>query len=360
MAGACYFLLLTLQYPPQIMATRNIVVVGASLGGFEAFKKLVADLPADLGASIFMVWHMSPHVEGILPRVLGQVAKLPVANAEHGELILPNRIYVAPPDHHLLVDRTHVHVTRGPRENRFRPAIDPLFRSAAYAFGNRVIGVIMTGALDDGTAGMWSIKRCGGIAIAQDPDDADVPSMPKNAIREVAIDYIVPVSEMGALLVRLCGETVEESPDLEAGELDKMAAEVRVATDRNVSDVNIPQYGEVSWLSCPECQGVLTMLKDGQLLRYRCHTGHAYSPEALLEAISEKIENNLFAALRGVDEHVMLLNHVGDHFAEANHRKEAASYFRKAREAEQRVALIREAIRASEDREVIRISEERL
>lgn len=342
------------------MATRNIIVIGASLGGFEAFKKLVADLPADIGASIFLVWHMSPHVEGILPRVLADIAELPVAHAMHGEPILPNRIYVAPPDHHLLVDRTHVHVTRGPRENRFRPAIDPLFRSAAYAFGNRVIGVILTGALDDGTAGLWSIKRCGGIAIAQDPKDADVPSMPKNAIREVAIDYIVPLSEMPALLVRLCGETVGSGPELEAGELDQMGAEVRVASDENTFDVDIPQYGEMSKLSCPECQGVLTLLKDGEFSRYRCHTGHAFSPEALMEAISEKIENYLFAALRGVDEQVILLNHMGDHFAEANHRKEAAACFRKAREAEQRVALIRDAIRASEDRELIRASEERL
>lgn len=342
------------------MATRNIIVVGASLGGVEAFKTLVTGLPADIGASIFLVWHMSPHVDGVLPRVLGEVSALPVGHAEHGELILPNRIYVARPDHHLLVDSTHVHVTRGPRENRFRPAIDPLFRSAAYAFGNRVIGVILTGALDDGTAGLWSIKRCGGIAIAQDPDDADIPSMPKNAIREVAIDYIVPVSEMGALLVRLCGETVGRSPELEAGEREKMGAEVRVASDEDTFDVDIPQYGEMSKLSCPECQGVLTLLKDGDISRYRCHTGHAFSPEALLEAISEKIENNLFAALRGVDEHVILLNHMGDHFAEANRRKEAASYFRKAREAGLRVASIRQAIRASEDREVIRTSEERL
>ncbi len=342
------------------MATRNIIVIGASLGGFEAFKKLVAGLPADIGASIFLVWHMSPHVEGILPRVLAELTVLPVAHAEHGEPILPNRIYVARPDHHLLVDGTHVHVTRGPRENRFRPAVDPLFRSAAYAFGNRVIGVVLTGALDDGTAGLWSIKRCGGIAVAQDPGDADVPSMPENAIREVAIDYIVPVSEMAALLTRLCAETVDQSPDIEDGERSKMGAEVRVASDENTFDVNIPQYGEMSKLACPECQGVLTLLKDGALSRYRCHTGHAFSPEALLEAISEKIENNLFAALRGVDEHVMLLNHMGDHFAEANHRKEAARYFRKAREAEQRVALIREAIRASDDREVVRTSSERL
>lgn len=346
--------------PQKVMAKRNIVVIGASVGGLEAFKKLVSGLPADIGASIFLVWHVSPNAEGVLPGVLGELTDLTVVHADHGDLIRPNRIYVARPDHHLLVDDRHVHVTRGPKENRFRPAIDPLFRSAAYAFGSRVIGIVLSGALDDGTAGLWSIKRCGGIAIAQDPDDAEMPSMPKNAIREVAIDYIVPVSEMAALLVKLCNETVETGTRLDKEELGQLEAEVRVAADQNRLDINIPQYGEMSKLSCPECQGVLTLLKDGPLSRYRCHTGHAFSPETLLEAIAEKIESNLFAALRGVDEHVILLNHMGDHFAEANYRADAARYFRKAREAEQRVALIRNAIRASADIEVIRTSEERL
>lgn len=342
------------------MAKKDIVVVGASMGGVEAFKTLVAGLPADFQASIFLVWHMPAHVEGLLPRLLSEVTSIPVAHAEDGERIEPNRIYVARPDHHLLVDNSRVHLTRGPKENRFRPAIDPLFRSAAYAFGTRVVGVVLSGALDDGTAGLWSIKRCGGTALVQDPADAAMPSMPKNAIREVPIDYIVPVSEMPALLTTLCAEPAGESPQLTPREEELLSAEIRVATGQRSFDAYMPPFGDLSTLTCPDCQGVLMQLKDGPFSRYRCHTGHAFTSEALLEAITEKIETNLFAALRGVEEHAMLLNHMGDHFAELNRKKEAAQYFQKAREAMGRVANIREAIRSSDDQEVIRTSAERL
>ncbi len=160
------------------MNTRNIIVIGASAGGFEALKKLVAGLPTDFSASIFVVWHMSPDVRGVLPQVLNRSKTVFAANAADGEAIEPNRIYVAPPDRHLLVERGIVRVKRGPKENRFRPAVDPLFRSAAYAYGTRVIGVVLSGALDDGTAGLWTIKQRGGLAVVQDPFDAEVPSMP--------------------------------------------------------------------------------------------------------------------------------------------------------------------------------------
>ncbi len=188
---------------------QKIIVIGASAGGFEAFKTIVKDLPANLNASIFIVWHMSPDVRGILPQVLNRVNSIYAAHAYDKEEIKPNRIYVAPPDYHLLVEEGRVRVTHGPKENRFRPAVDPLFRSAAYAYGNRVIGVILTGALDDGTAGLWTVKNYGGIAIVQDPLDAEVPSMPANAIREVEVDYSVPVNELAALLVRLSKEKLK-------------------------------------------------------------------------------------------------------------------------------------------------------
>ena len=193
------------------METRNIIVVGASAGGFQAIKTLVADLPSDLQASLFIVWHMSPDVRGIMPQVLNRLETIPAEHAIDKEPIMPNRIYIATPNFHLLVERGRVRVTKGPKENRFRPAVDPLFRSAAYAYGSRVIGVILTGALDDGTSGLWTIKHLGGRAVVQDPNDAEVPSMPENAIREVDVDYIVPVSEMADLLVRLSQEQSETS-----------------------------------------------------------------------------------------------------------------------------------------------------
>ena len=188
---------------------QKIIVIGASAGGFEAFKTIVKDLPADLNASIFIVWHMAPDIRGILPQVLNRFNTLYAAHAFDKEKIQRGRIYIAPPDHHLIIEEGRVRITRGPKENRFRPAVDPLFRSAAYVYGNRVIGVILSGSLDDGTAGLWAVKHYGGIAIVQDPLDAEVPSMPANAMREVMVDYSVPVSELAGLLTRLSKQKLQ-------------------------------------------------------------------------------------------------------------------------------------------------------
>ena len=326
------------------MEKRNIIVIGASAGGFEAIKKIVADLPPDLDAAIFIVWHMAPSARGILPQVLGRITPIPVAHAYDGEPIVTNRIYIAPPDRHMLLEKGHIRITRGPKENRFRPAVDPLFRSAAYVYGNRVIGVILSGALDDGTAGLWAVKNCGGMALIQDPHDAEVPSMPENAIREVDADYILPLAEVGSMLVRLSGEKLPEKIPVAMEENEKTRAEIRIAAEENALRINILQYGKLSPFTCPECQGVLTLLKDGTLGRFRCHTGHAYSADTLLAAVTEKIEDTLYGVIRGMDESIILLNHLGDHFAEANHPKLAASYFKKAQEAQQRSDLVRKAV----------------
>nr|WP_295926744.1 chemotaxis protein CheB [uncultured Dyadobacter sp.] len=326
------------------MEKQNIIVMGASAGGFDAIKQLIADLPPDLDAAIFVTWHMAPTLEGVLPRVLNQVNSIPAAHARDGEPIVMNRIYVAPPDHHLLLERGHVRVTRGPKENRFRPAVDPLFRSAAYAYRNRVIGVVLSGALDDGTAGLWTIKYRGGMAIAQHPRDAEVGSMPESAIREVAVDHIVPLAEMGSLLTQLVGKPAGKKIGATMQEDQKTKAEIRIAAGDDTVGINIIEYGQFSPYSCPECHGVLTLLKDGNISRFRCHTGHAYSAEGLLTAITEKIEDSLYNAVRGVDESMMLLNHMGDHFAEANHTGLAAQYFQHAQRASQRLELVRQAL----------------
>ncbi len=330
------------------MKTRNIIVIGASAGGFEALKKLVAGLPPDLQASLFIVWHMSPDIRGVLPQVLNRAGKINAAHAYDGERVAPNRIYVAPPDRHLLIEEGRVRVTRGPKENRFRPAVDPLFRSAAYAYGKRVIGVILSGALDDGTAGLWTIKHRGGLAIVQDPLDAEVPSMPENAMREVEIDYSVPVSEMADLLVRLSQEEVPESPEVNMEDDKKTEIEIRIAAEANALESGIMKFGELTPYTCPDCHGVLSSFKDGDLMRFRCHTGHAYSADSLLTTVTENIEDSLYSAIRGVEESIMLLNHIGDHYAEINQTKLAALYFKKAQEAEQRVQMVRQAVLSHE------------
>lgn len=193
------------------MPGKEIVVVGASAGGLEAMKELVGKLPRNFPASVFIVWHTAPDAPGVLPKILAAAGgELPVANARNCEQIQPGRIYVAPPDHHLLIERGFVLLSRGPKENRFRPAVDPLFRSAAQAYGPRVAGVILSGGLDDGTAGLLAVKQQGGTAIVQDPAEALYPSMPQSAMKHVAVDYCLPAAAIASLLVRLTS-TPEEA-----------------------------------------------------------------------------------------------------------------------------------------------------
>ena len=340
-------------YPEELKVSNNgnlagdqrIIVIGASAGGFEAFKKIIQGLPEDFDASIFIVWHMSPDIRGVLPQVLNRLNKIAAAHAYNNEEIKPNRIYVAPPDHHMLVENGKVLITHGPKENRFRPAVDPLFRSAAYAYGNRVIGVILSGALDDGTAGLWTVKHYGGVAIVQDPMDAEVASMPENAMRQVKIDYCVGVSELPQLLVRLSKEPLTENAVVMNDEQTKK--EIEIAAEKSAMKNGDLQFKELTPFTCPECHGVLSRLHNDNIVRYRCHTGHAYSTDALM-ASTEKIEDSLYSAIRGMDESIILLNHLGDHYSEANQPKLAALYFKKAKEAHERSQPIRKAALAHE------------
>lgn len=328
------------------MEKRNIIVIGGSTGGFEAFKKIVQDLPPDLDASIFIVWHMSANIRGILPDVLNKLNTIQASNALDQEPILSNHIYVAPPDHHLLIEDGRIRVTRGPKENRFRPAVDPLFRSAAYAYGSRVIGVVLTGGLDDGTAGLWRIKHSGGLTVVQDPADAEVASMPENALREVDVDYCVPVSEIGVLLTGLCAQEITENTEIMKDEKTKI--EINIAAEENALRQGSLDIGVLSPYTCPECHGVLSKIMDGTLVRFRCHTGHAYSADTLMASVTEKIEDSLYSAIRSMDESILLMNHIGDHYAEANLPKLASIYFRKAKEAGDRSDLVRKAVHTHE------------
>lgn len=269
-------------------------------------------------------------------------------NAADNDPIVFNRIYIAPPDHHLILENGYVRVTRGPKENRFRPAVDPLFRSAAYIYGSRVIGVVLTGSLDDGTAGLWTIKHRGGIAVVQSPDDAEVPSMPENALKAVETAYCVPLSEMAALLSRLSSENAEEFQSSDMEENEKTRFELQIAKQEPANGKSVMDIGKLSPYACPECHGVLSRIEEGAVMRYRCHTGHAYSADSLLAAITEKIEDTLWSAVRGVDESIILLNAMGDHYAARNQPKLAGAYFKKASEAATRAVKVKEAITAHE------------
>ncbi len=326
------------------MALRNIIVIGASAGGFEALKKLVKGLPKDLAAAVFVVWHLPANAHGVLPSVLEKAGVLPAAHGVDGEEIMPGRIYVAPPDHHLLIEENRVRVTKGPKENRFRPAVDTLFRSAAYSCGTRVIGVILSGALDDGTAGLWTIKHRGGTAIVQEPSDAEFPSMPEAALRQVDVDYCVPVSEMPDLLIRLTGEQISEEREIGMDENKKTGIEVRIAAAESAFEVGVMSLGDISPFTCPDCHGVLIKIKDGKINRFRCHTGHAFSADTLLANITERIEDSMWSAMREMEESIMLLREMSRNFAESNHEQMAELFLQKAAEAENRVKLIRKVV----------------
>jgi two-component system chemotaxis response regulator CheB len=331
------------------MARKDIVVIGASAGGMEALQKLAARLPAGLPASVFVVWHLSPGVKSMLPSVLERAGALKALHPADGDRIEQGRIYVAPSDHHMLLEKGYIRITKGPKENRFRPAVDPLFRSAAYVYGPRAIGVVLTGALDDGTAGLWTIKLRGGTAIVQEPADALFRSMPLNALEYTAADHRLPVDEIGPLIGRLVREEAGPEPDIAADETEKTHREIKIAEGADAMEENVMRFGELSPFTCPECRGVLTMLQEGRIVRFRCHTGHALSASTLLHDTGEIIEQKLWDGVRALDETVMLLNKLGEGFARAGDTRAAEQCFDKARDAHERAQSIRELTKHNEE-----------
>jgi two-component system, chemotaxis family, protein-glutamate methylesterase/glutaminase len=283
---------------------RNVIVVGTSAGGLEALDRLVGALPTDLPASIFIVQHLAPQNSGepLLRRLSRHKAFQPTL-AEDGERFTPGRIYIAPPDNHLLVKKTKMLVTKGARENRHRPAIDPLFRSAAVAHGAHVIGVVLTGLLDDGTAGLIAIKRCGGMTVVQDPKDAAYSGMPRSALDNANVDFCVSLAEMGPLLTKLVSQRHGKSRAVPSDIRTEAVIAERVLSD--VSQVN--GLGDQVPYNCPGCGGVLWEMHTPGEKRYRCHTGHSYTGPTLLASQAEKIEEMLWISLRMFEERKNLL-----------------------------------------------------
>lgn len=271
---------------------RDIVVIGASAGGLQALQQLLADLPGDLTASIFIVLHIG--AASHLSEILDRMTALPVLQARSGDEIEAGRVYVAVPGVHLLLHDHHILLRRGPRENLARPAIDPLFRSAACTFGARVIGVVLSGSLNDGTAGLRAIKRCGGLAVVQDPRDAAFPDMPLSALQHVEVDHMAPARALGALLTRLTRETAGETPPIPL----EIRLETAIAAQELSGMDAENQLGKLSRFTCPECHGMLWEIDEGSLLRYRCHVGHAYTAAAMLHAQTTSAEEMLWSLMR--------------------------------------------------------------
>ncbi|WBA44081.1 chemotaxis protein CheB [Hymenobacter canadensis] len=323
---------------------RDIVVIGASAGGVSALLALVKTLPADFPAPIFVVQHLAPDSPSILPQLLGFVSALRVKHPQDGETVEAGVIYVAPPDHHLLLEDDRVLVARGPKENRFRPSIDALFRSAAYTYGPRVIGVVLTGYLDDGTSGLWSVQRMGGLTIVQDPLDAEQPSMPTNALEFVQADHLVPLAGLGALLARLTTEASPAKPRLPADQLELLKIELTIAKQGGGFELGIIDKGQLTPFTCPDCHGALTQLIEGKLIRYRCHTGHAYTVSALLSEVTESVESLLYQSMRGLEETKMLLQNIAGQFADNEQPEVAALFLRKADETGRQARVVHQSI----------------
>ena len=324
------------------MSKRNIVVIGASAGGVYALKELITALPADLPASIFVVLHVSANEPSYLPEILSHAGQLPALHPVDGEAIQPGHVYIAPPDHHLLVEHDRILVSKGPKENRFRPSIDALFRSAAYTYGPQVIGVVLTGMLDDGTSGMWSIKRLGGVSVIQDPQEAPYPSMPQSVAQHVAVDYNVSIAQLADLLGELVQQEVGNKPSLSNQEENRMEKEVQVTKEDQALERDVFSLGEVSTLTCPECHGVLVSIQEGTLTRYRCHTGHGFTAKSLLSGVTQTVEDSLWNAIRALEEIVMLLQQASTGLESASPSGE--TYQSQIKQAQDQLALLRSMV----------------
>jgi two-component system chemotaxis response regulator CheB len=317
------------------------ITIGASAGGLEPLRDVVSQLPADFPAPVFVVMHVLATHFSYLPDILSKAGPLPSSHPKDNTRIEAGHIYVAPPDHHLLIDDGFVAVKRGPKENGFRPSVDALFRSAAYSYGPGAIGIVLSGALNDGASGLWSIKRLGGIAIVQEPYEAQYPSMPRSALEYVDADYKVHAKEIGPLLSQLtqeqpieqeiAGNSMEE-------DLRRMAIETQIAAGVNLPEKTILELGHLSPFTCPECRGSLVRITEGNLFRFRCHTGHGFSAEALWEGLMETVNDLVWQATRGFQEASMLLEHIGRHMQENGGSADAERFLAKARDLNQQAS----------------------
>ena len=315
---------------------RDVVVIGGSAGALETLRLILARLPADLPASIFVTIHIPSDFPSYLPEILSSAGPLKTIHPSDKDPIKKGTIYVAPADYHLLVEKGCVRISRGPRENRHRPAIDPLFRSAARSYGNRVIGVILSGQLDDGSSGLMAVKMRGGLTIVQSPDEALSPEMPNNAIAYAKPDQILRAEEIAAFLTQAVTEPLRTKNQMQEVPLPNgIEDEAREANLEEESPKK--KLGNPSEFACPECHGVLWELDEGGHLRFRCRVGHAYTADALRVAMSEGCEDALWAAMRALEEKAALLRRMAPRSGE----KLAKKYLEEAHGYDKHVETIR-------------------
>ena len=327
------------------MANRDLLAVGTSAGGFEALRFLASRFPRDLQAAVLITFHLSSHFRSELDIILSRSGPLPATFARDGEHLEKSRIYIAPPRYHLLVDGGTLSLGAGPRENHARPAIDPMLRSIAACCGFRAIGVVLTGALYDGASGLWALKECGGITVVQDPADAAFPEMPTSALSRSVPDHVVTLEDLPALLHRLIELPAGKPKPLP----DTLHYEIEVAKNGYSSMNEMDRIGQRSVLSCPDCGGVMWEMEEDELIRYRCHTGHAYTAELMSVALDEDLRRALGTALRALEERGALMKRLHQQAISRGHHHSAHDWEQKVREFEQKEQTIRAAIGRMEE-----------
>ena len=314
------------QIHEHVDGRRDLVVIGASAGGVEALTSVVRGLPADLRAAICIVLHIAPSSPSMLAHILGRAGPLPCRPAHDGDRLREGVVLVAPPDHHLVIEDSHVRLTVGPRENGHRPAIDVLFRSAARALDSRVVGVVLSGTRDDGAAGLAVIKAAGGAAIVQDPRDAMYGDMPASAIANVTVDAIVPAALVASTIAAMV-KGDDPPPEARAGDPDPD-----------------PPEGERVVAVCPECGGVLTERAEAGVLQWQCRVGHRYSPETLIDAQAEDVEGALWAAVRALADRAALLERMAQHAEQRGQARSARRFRRQCETASEQAEVVRQAL----------------
>jgi len=328
----------------------SLIAIGASAGGVEALVELARGLPASIPAAICVVVHFPVDATSHLPHIVNQVSSLQAVHARSGQRLEPGRVYIAPPNQHMLVADGHLELVSGPRANGVRPAIDPLFRTAAQSFGPRAIGVLLSGALDDGVDGLRVIKEQGGLALIQDPAEALFDTMPRTALESVAVDGVWPPAQLGPELARLAAERAGR-PAAENGR-KRMAQDAQeqreaelVARDKAALEHG-QRPGEPSVFTCPDCGGVLWELHSGNLLRFRCHTGHSYTAEGLRVGQQQALEEALWTALRSLEESAALARRLANRAGENNSPRVAEQFEKRALNYERQAATVRQLIQS--------------
>jgi two-component system chemotaxis response regulator CheB len=321
---------------------RRIVVIGGSAGAIEGLRRIASALPDDLPAAVFAAVHVSSTGGSALPELLGRISRLRVFRAASEMPIEAGHFYVGPPDRHLLVGRRLVHLSQGPKENGHRPAVDALFRSAARNHGRRVIGVVLSGMLDDGALGLAVIREEGGIGVVEDPNTAAFADMPQNAIQLAKPEHVVPVDEMAEMIARLCWENVPAGPDMvEIQDTSEMREEEEEGVEEGLAAADVP--GVPTGLTCPECHGALWEDPPGAVF-FRCRIGHRLSAESLLEAQAHSVENALWAALRALEEKASMAQRIGERLGRLGDVTRKERYLDRADSARRQAQVLRQAL----------------